>query len=205
MSNCWKSSLEVPGKLVFKQKGSHKWYVWSLSPRKNMKKHVFSCCLSFCSHVARSGAHSTNLPWSKPEHSLHCGGPRTNLFSFFSKGVLHLWPLSNSWRGAGNFSDPFAFGRLTSARRTVPSKDVIFKKFRVFTSKAWHSRVSVAYYHITNPCAHAVSPFFPQKLVALTTTQQIGENWLEIDRNRQCLHISGICASPFLVICDLVE
>ena len=113
-----------------------------------------------------------------------CHDQNLNTLYIAEEGVLHLWPLSNSWRGAGNFSDPFAFGRLTSARRTVPSKEVIFKKFRVFTSKAWHSRVSVAYYHITNPCAHAVSPFFPQKLAALTTTRQIGENWLEIDRNR---------------------
>lgn len=36
--------------------------------------------------------------------------------------------------GAGNFSDPSAFGRLTSALKTVPSKDVIFRNLRVFTS-----------------------------------------------------------------------
>lgn len=85
----WKSSLEVPGKLVFKQKGSNKWYVLSLSPRK--KNNFFSCCLSFCSHVARSGAHPTNLPWSKPEHSLHCGGRR-----FTSLTVIEF--LARSWK-----------------------------------------------------------------------------------------------------------
>ena len=145
--------------------------------KKNMKKNMFFLVVFLFAAMLLDLGHTPRICHDQNLNTLYIAEVHEQIcFHFFSKGVLHLWPLSNSWRGAGNFSDPFAFGRLTSARRTVPSKDVIFKKFRVFTSKAWHSRVSVAYYHITNPCNHAVSPFFPRKLAALTTTRQIGEN-----------------------------
>lgn len=108
-----------------------RWHVWHFSDLFHIIRYL-ECDIRVCSHGTLSAERSKNLPWSQPQKFASFGWKPTGLFEAKKTETGPFWS-----KGAGNFSDPFAFfafGRLTSALKTVPSKDVIFRKFRVFTS-----------------------------------------------------------------------